>query len=148
MRNARVRLAARIAAVEAFREERDRQKLAVARHESTLAEAALTKAELAWRGIEEERAVALAVHHDLARYMLWGDLAAHACDVHALASTKATYADDAATKASQRWADARVRADATQDRAERVERDDASAVDARIFADAMDLWLSRARRPA
>jgi hypothetical protein len=148
MRNARVRLAARIAAVEAFREERDRQKLAVARHESTMADAALTKAELAWRGIEEERAVALAVHHDLARYVLWGDLAAHACDVHALATTKAIHAEEMAAKAAQHWADARVRADATQDRAEHVEREDTAAVDARSFADAVDLWLSRARRPA
>jgi hypothetical protein len=148
MRSARVRLAARIAAIEAFREDRQRQQLAVARHASASAEAELTSAELTWRELEEKRTLALAVHQDLARYVLWGDLSAHACDVHALASAIAAKAEEAATDASLRWADARVRADATDDRAARVDRDDMSAVEVRVFADAMDLWLSRTRRNA
>jgi len=146
MRSSRVRLAARIAAIEAFREERQRQQLAVARHASASASAALTTVELAWRELEEKRAVALAVDHDLARYVLWGDLSTHACEVHAQASTDASKAEEVAVEASLRWVDARVRADATDDRAERVDRDDASVVEARVFADAIDLWLSRSRR--
>lgn len=148
MKPARVRLAARIAAIEAFREESERQRLAIARRAASDAAAAAEHAERALLEVERARVEALTVRQDVARYLMWGDLAIRACRQHEQAAHAARVANAGADERSSAWAVIKARADATDDRAIRMERAEVDDVEARQAADRMDLWMNRRGRPA
>lgn len=143
MKASRVKLAARMAAIEAFREERERQQLAAARRVATEAADSVVAAEQVLHDIQTERLDALAVRNDVGRYLMWGDLAEQAARVHDRATDASVVAEAAAAVRSDAWATAKVRADATDDRAMRIARDEFSTVESVQQADRMDLWLSR-----
>lgn len=147
MKTARVRLAARIAAVESFREESERQRLAVARHAAQEAAVDCQVAEFAWCDVASTRADALGVRHDLARYLTWGDLAVEASRIHEQAARQAELAHDHADECASAWAAVKVRADATDERAMKIARAATHDDLERQHAERMDLWLNRWRRP-
>jgi hypothetical protein len=148
MKPSRVRLAVRVAAIEAFREEGERQRLAIARRAASDADAATECAERTLLEVETARAEALTVRQDVARYLMWGDLAVQAGRQHERAAYAAKLANADADERSAAWAAVKARADATDDRAIRMERAEMDDVETRQAADRMDLWMNRRRRPA
>lgn len=148
MKPARVRLAARIAAIEAFREESERQRLAVARHAATAADAAAARAEQTWLEVEATRSAAIFEHGDVSRYLILGGFASRAVLLHDDATHEAAEAHAAAEAQSGTWAVAKARSDATSDRATRRAVDEMAHTEKREEAERMELWLARRSRSA
>ncbi|MET4674936.1 MULTISPECIES: hypothetical protein [unclassified Luteibacter] len=143
MKRDRVRLAARMAAIEAFREERERQGLASARLELDRTCQDVARAEHALADIEQRRALALGTRHDVGTWLLYGEIA----DAAAGERDTAIDLQDAAAivegQARQRWADAKATATSTDDRATRLSNLHLTEVAARDASDRIDLWLAR-----
>jgi hypothetical protein len=142
MKASRVRLAERIAAVEAFREEGERQRLATARNASMKAESAAATAKQAWLDAETARAEALAVRRDVAQYLTWTEVAGELRERHEDARLHAEAMRAEADDRSTVWATAKARADATEDRAARMAREAFAMIESLQGAERLELWLN------
>lgn len=143
MRDSAVILA-RLAALERFREERSRQQLAAAHAVAQTAREAKERDESALEAIERAREAAM--RHpvaDLARYALYADGAMSAEAVLARSIDAMDNSEAYLQQASGQWALARARRDMVDERAAQARKDAEQAVEAKVAADLMDLWLAR-----
>ena len=93
--------------------------------------------------MDRDRVAALVTHGDLARYLVWGDLAIQASELHEHAVEQLLAAEKVSDTTAKAWAESKARAEATEERAQRIARLELSHIEARESADGMDLWLSR-----
>ena len=142
----RVRTAARLASVAAFRDAQGRQDLAVARRVRDEAHAAVEEAERAMVWVERRRQLELEKSHVDGVICAWLDevrvVAAGALAARELLSTKA---DERARRAATLWRDAHVRQEGTAARATAILTAHVSEQDARGAARATETWLALAR---
>lgn len=147
MNRQRLRLARRIADIQAFREEQQRQRFGDAVRERLDAD------ELASRATQARDALDLARDDALAsggfdRYVLLGDIAADAEDRRWSAATRADEAAAAENTERDAWAMANVRKRSSGERSDAMHRDAALGMAAADTAESMELWLVRQGSPA
>jgi hypothetical protein len=146
MKSPRLRLSARMAALEAFREERLRQHLAVAHQDAAAARERQTVAEQDRNGIEHHRSTLLDAHHaDMGRYALYGELAFAAEQRVGQAAVAAVQSEQKVDQTSQAWKEGQARNESMHERAERLMREAIHVDRQKQHADSMDLWLGRRR---
>jgi len=134
----------RLAALERFREERARQQLATAHADAQAAREIKERDEATLETFERARESAL--HHpaaDMARYALYADAAMAAETVLARSTDTLAQSETALRQASEDWTLARARRDMAGERATEAREQAEQAVEAKVAADLMDLWLGR-----
>ncbi|HEY4145283.1 hypothetical protein [Pinirhizobacter sp.] len=145
MSTRRIRLAERMAAMAGFREDNERQALALANEHARQAAEEERRRAAALIAIDLARMHALENSGDLARYALLSQMSWAADHDHHRASSARVDADLKAEQGAQTWAAARSRHEALDDRAEEMNTAYRLDLQTREVADAMDRWL--ARRP-
>jgi hypothetical protein len=145
----RVRTAARLASVAAFRDAQARQELAVARRERDEARAAVEEAERAMVWIEHRRQLELEKSRVDSVICAWLDeVRVVAASALAARESLSSHADERERQAASLWRDAHVRQEGTAARAEAIFTAHVSEQDARIAARATETWLALARGQA
>lgn len=142
MNRQRLRLARRLADIEAFREERQRQQFADAARDRRLADENNKRATEAREALELARDDALA-EAGMARYLLLGEMAAGADLVRQAADEAASQAAGKEEMQRDAWTQANVRKHASEDRAQALHHAWAMAADAADTTESMERWLAR-----
>jgi hypothetical protein len=142
MNRQRLRLARRIAGIQAFREEQQRQHFADAIRSRVAAEEHVRVATEARDEVDLARESAIS-SGGLARYLLLGELAAQAERQRAEAVTRADGASAAETAGREAWSLANVRKRSSGDRSDAMHREASQLVETVDTAESIERWLVR-----
>jgi len=148
MKRTRHETLTRLAALESFREEQLRQRLAANHASVTAAREQHAKDEQALLAIEAVRQTTIdASHADMARYMLYAACAEVAAERVERSTAACEHAQAELDNSTAQWVMGRARRDMASERAEQSRREALGEVVGKEMADAMDQWLAVEVRP-
>lgn len=143
MNRERVRLARRMVAIAAFREERARQDLASARHASSEADEALGEAVTKLEAMQSLRGRAMSGAGDVDAWLRYGVLEEMADGERVRAADERAEAHARENEATSGWAGAKATLDASEERSRDVRETWLRDTVRSEMADVVDAWLAR-----